>query len=42
MHRINRVEVDETIGTVLSCSDRFAQEVGRTVWQVLEFVEPSG
>jgi hypothetical protein len=42
MHRIDRVEVDETVGTVLSCSERFARDVGRTVWQVLELAEPSG
>ena len=40
MHRVGRVEVDETIGTVLSYCDRFAGEVGRTVWEVLGLPEP--
>jgi hypothetical protein len=35
MHRLERVERDETIGTVPGYADRFAREVGRTVKQVL-------
>ena len=35
MHRLERVERDETIGTVPGYADRFAREVGRTVQQVL-------
>ena len=39
MHRLERVERDETIGTVPGYADRFAREVGRTVQQVLGFEE---
>lgn len=35
MHRVERVERDETIGPVPGYADRFAREVGRTVKQVL-------
>jgi len=40
MQRVERVEVDETVGTVVSYSERFVREVGRTVWQVLGLAEP--
>jgi hypothetical protein len=35
MHRIERMERDETAGAVVSYSDRFAVAVGRTVQQAL-------
>jgi hypothetical protein len=35
MHRIERLERDETIGPVLSLSERFLREVGRTVEAVM-------
>lgn len=35
MHRVERLERDETIGPVPGYADRFAREVGRTVKQVL-------
>jgi hypothetical protein len=31
MHRVERMERDETIGSLASYADRFAREVGRTV-----------
>jgi hypothetical protein len=37
MHRVERLERDETIGTLSSYADRFAREVGRTVQEVLGF-----
>jgi hypothetical protein len=35
MSRVDRMERDETIGPVVSCADRFAGEVGRSVREVL-------
>ena len=35
MHRIERVERDETVGPVLGYADRFAREVGQTPRQIL-------
>jgi hypothetical protein len=35
MTRVERLERDQTMGPVISCADRFAREVGRSVWQVL-------
>lgn len=35
MNRVERLERDQTTGPVISYADRFAREVGRTVWQVL-------
>jgi hypothetical protein len=35
MHRVERVERDETIGQVPGYADRFAREVGQTIRQVL-------
>jgi hypothetical protein len=35
MHRVERVERDESIGPVPGYADRFAREVGRTIRQVL-------
>jgi hypothetical protein len=35
MHRIERVERDETMGPVPGYADRFAREVGRTPQQAL-------
>jgi hypothetical protein len=40
MHRVERVERDESVGTLSSYADRFAREVGRTVQEVLGL--PSG
>jgi hypothetical protein len=46
MHRIERLEIDETIGPVTSCSDRFAAAVGRSVCEAiplpLDCRSPSG
>jgi hypothetical protein len=39
MHRVERLERDETIGSLSSYADRFAREVGRTVQEVLGFDE---
>ena len=35
MHRVERMEKDETVGAAVSYSDRFAVTVGRTVQQAL-------
>ncbi len=35
MHRVERMEKDETVGPIPSYADRFSQEVGRTVWAAL-------
>jgi hypothetical protein len=35
MHRVERLEKDETIGPVVSYCERFAREVGRTVQESL-------
>jgi hypothetical protein len=35
MWRVERMELDETVGPVQSYADRFAHEVGRSVAQVL-------
>jgi hypothetical protein len=35
MNRVERLERDQTVGPVISYSDRFAREVGRTVHRVL-------
>ena len=35
MHRLERMERDERVGTIEGCADRFAREVGKTVWAVL-------
>jgi hypothetical protein len=35
MNRVERLERDQTTGPVISYSDRFAREVGRTVHEVL-------
>jgi hypothetical protein len=35
MHRIERLERDETVGPVISYAERFSREVGRTVEQTL-------
>jgi len=43
MHRVERVEGDETIGPLVSYSDRFALEVGRPVLEALGLnAPPSG
>jgi hypothetical protein len=36
-HRVERVERDESVGTVPGYADRFAREVGRPVKEVLGF-----
>ena len=38
MHRVERMERDETIGTIVSYADRFAYEAGRTVLEALGVV----
>jgi hypothetical protein len=35
MHRVERLERDETVGSISSYADRFAREVGRTVQQAV-------
>lgn len=37
LHRVERVERDETVGPVPGYADRFAREVGRSVKEVLGF-----
>lgn len=41
MHRVVRIERDETVGPLTSYADRFAREVGRSVGAVLG-LEPKG
>ena len=41
MHRVVRLERDETVGPLTSYADRFAREVGRSVGAVLG-LEPKG
>ena|SRR5688500_4056359 len=41
MHRVIRLERDETVGPLTSYADRFAREVGRSVGAVLG-LEPKG
>jgi hypothetical protein len=38
MHRVERMERDETIGTIVGYADRFAKESGRTVLEALGLV----
>ena len=40
MNRVERMERDQTTGPVLSYSDRFAREVGRTVRAVIGLPDP--
>lgn len=40
LNRLERMERDETVGPVVSYVDRFAREVGRTVWEALGQAEP--
>jgi len=35
LHRVERIERDETVGPLLSYADRFRAEVGRTVFEAL-------
>ncbi len=35
MHRVDRLECDETVGPVMGYADRFAREVGRTIFEVI-------
>jgi hypothetical protein len=42
MHRIERLEIDETIGPVVSCSDRFEAGVGRSVAEAIPLPLGSG
>jgi hypothetical protein len=37
IHRLERMEKDETVGPVLSYADRFLEEVGRTVLEAAGF-----
>lgn len=41
MYRLERLERDETIGPVMSYADRFAREVGRTIFEVIG-ADPGG
>jgi hypothetical protein len=38
MHRVERMERDETIGPIVSYADRFAREAGRTVLEALSVI----
>lgn len=38
MHRVERMERDETIGSIVSYADRFANEAGRTVLEAIGVV----
>jgi hypothetical protein len=38
MHRVERMERDETIGPIISYADRFAREAGRTVLEAVGVV----
>jgi len=40
MNRVERMERDQTTGPVLSYSDRFAREVGRSVREVIGLPDP--
>jgi hypothetical protein len=40
MSRVERLELDETAGPILSCADRFERQVGRSVWDVLGLDRP--
>jgi len=40
MNRVERMERDQTTGPVISYSDRFAREVGRSVREVIGLEEP--
>ena len=42
MNRVERMERDQTTGPVISYSDRFAREVGRSVRQVIGIEESGG
>jgi len=42
MHRIERLEIDETIGPVVSCSERFEAGVGRSVAEAIPLPLESG
>jgi hypothetical protein len=41
IHRIERLERDETVGPVAAFADRFEREVGRSVREVLGFATPA-
>lgn len=41
MYRLERLERDETVGPVMSFADRFAREVGRTIFEVIG-ADPGG
>jgi hypothetical protein len=41
MYRLERLERDETVGPVMSYADRFAREVGRTIFEVIG-ADPGG
>jgi hypothetical protein len=42
MARVERLERDESVGPVISYADRFAAEVGRSVYEVLGLDPPQG
>lgn len=39
MHRVERVEADETVGPVTACVQRFEDQVGRSVYEVMGLAE---
>jgi hypothetical protein len=41
MYRLERLERDETVGPVMGYADRFAREVGRTIFEVIG-ADPGG
>lgn len=41
MNRVERMERDQTMGPVISYSDRFTREVGRSVREVIGIDEPA-
>ena len=41
MHRVERVEADETVGLLPSCAERFFRAVGRTVFEAAGIEVPS-
>ena len=42
LHRVERLERDETVGPVQSYAERFAREVGRPILEVLGLLAPPG
>ncbi len=42
MHRVQRLEGDETVGPVVSCSERFTREVGISISEALGLDQEDG